>query len=171
MVFKMCSLLARQRATTVRITCSKRMCSGSEADSYLRFVDSCITQLKASGPPRTCNEEEERISANSQHAHPHDSRCGSRVGSLAGSLSLTHTLTLSLSLVLSLHSIHVSPTYTRPLPPPRSESEGSIQIHRSNARQETYHQSAERGQTVFFSYLIVYHTSPDSGERKNKSRI
>jgi len=32
---------------------------GSEAGSYLRLVDSCITQLKAQGPSRTCNESKE----------------------------------------------------------------------------------------------------------------
>jgi len=32
------------------------MCSGTEAGSYL---DSCITQLKAQGPSRTCNESKE----------------------------------------------------------------------------------------------------------------
>jgi len=39
------------------------MCSGSEAGSYLRPIDSCITQLKAQAPSRTCNEskEEEEI--------------------------------------------------------------------------------------------------------------
>ena len=38
------------------------MCSGSEAGSYLRLIDSCITHLKAQGTSRTCNEskEEER---------------------------------------------------------------------------------------------------------------
>ena len=35
------------------------MCSGSEAGSYLRLLDSCITQLKAQGPSRTCNESKE----------------------------------------------------------------------------------------------------------------
>jgi len=35
------------------------MCSGSEAGSYLRRIDSCITQLKAQGPSRTCNESKE----------------------------------------------------------------------------------------------------------------
>ena len=35
------------------------MCSGSEAGSYLRLIDSCITQLKAQGPSRTCNESKE----------------------------------------------------------------------------------------------------------------
>ena len=35
------------------------MCSGSEAGSYLRLRDSCITQLKAQGPFRTCNESKE----------------------------------------------------------------------------------------------------------------
>jgi len=27
-----------------------------EAGSYLRLIDSCITQLQAQGPSRTCNE-------------------------------------------------------------------------------------------------------------------
>ena len=39
------------------------MCSGTEAGSYLRLIDSCITQLKAQGSSRTCNEckeEEEK---------------------------------------------------------------------------------------------------------------
>ena len=36
-----------------------KMCSGSEAGSYLRLIDSCITQLKAQGPSRTCNESKE----------------------------------------------------------------------------------------------------------------
>ena len=42
------------------------ICSGSEAGSYLSLIDSCITQLKAQGPSRTCNErkeeEEEEVS-------------------------------------------------------------------------------------------------------------
>ena len=35
------------------------MCSGSEAGSYLRLLDSFISQLKAQGPSRTCNESKE----------------------------------------------------------------------------------------------------------------
>ena len=35
------------------------MCSGSQAGSYLRLIDFCITQLKAQGPSRTCNESKE----------------------------------------------------------------------------------------------------------------
>jgi len=35
------------------------MCSGSEAGSYLRPIDSCITQIKAQGPSSTCNESKE----------------------------------------------------------------------------------------------------------------
>jgi len=35
------------------------MCSGSEAGSYLRLTDSCITQLQVQGPSRTCNESQE----------------------------------------------------------------------------------------------------------------
>ena len=33
--------------------------AGTEAGSYLRLIDSCITQLKAQGPSRTCTEREE----------------------------------------------------------------------------------------------------------------
>jgi len=35
------------------------MCCGTEAGSYLRLIDSCITHLKAQGPSRTCNESKE----------------------------------------------------------------------------------------------------------------
>ena len=39
------------------------MCNGSEAGSYLRFIDSRISLLKAQGLSRICNEskEEERV--------------------------------------------------------------------------------------------------------------
>ena len=30
-----------------------------EAGSYLRRIDSCITQLKGQGPSRTCDESQE----------------------------------------------------------------------------------------------------------------
>jgi len=33
--------------------------TSSEEGSYLRLIDSCITQLKAQGPSRTCNESKE----------------------------------------------------------------------------------------------------------------
>jgi len=36
--------------------------SPSEAGSYLRLIDSCIAQLKAQGPSRTCNESKEDVS-------------------------------------------------------------------------------------------------------------
>jgi len=35
------------------------MCCGTEAGSYLRLIDSCITQRKAQRPSRTCNESKE----------------------------------------------------------------------------------------------------------------
>jgi len=44
--------------------CQGSGCSGSETVAYLRLIDSCITQIKAQGPSRTCNEskeEEEKI--------------------------------------------------------------------------------------------------------------
>jgi len=39
------------------------MCSGSEAGSYLRLIDSCITQLIAQRLSRTCNESKQEESA------------------------------------------------------------------------------------------------------------
>jgi len=33
--------------------------SGTRAAGYLRLIDSCITQLKAQGPSRTCDESKE----------------------------------------------------------------------------------------------------------------
>jgi len=35
------------------------MWCGTEAGSYLMLIDSCIIQLKAQGPSRTCNESKE----------------------------------------------------------------------------------------------------------------
>jgi len=35
------------------------MCCGTEVGSYLRLIGSCVTQLKAQGPCRTCNESKE----------------------------------------------------------------------------------------------------------------
>ena len=49
------------------------MCSGSEAGSCLRFIYSYITQLKAQGPSRTCNEsqeEEKSLTVHAPLAHP-----------------------------------------------------------------------------------------------------
>ena len=37
------------------------MCCGNEAGSYVRLIDSCITQLKAQGPSATCNESKKTI--------------------------------------------------------------------------------------------------------------
>ena len=54
------SIPARQegiRASQLRDIC------GSEAGSYLRLIDSCITQLKAQGPSRTYNESKEEEEA------------------------------------------------------------------------------------------------------------
>jgi len=36
----------------------------TEAGSYLRLIDFCITQLKAQGPSRTCNESKEEEEKN-----------------------------------------------------------------------------------------------------------
>ena len=47
------------------------MCSGSETVAYLRLIDSCITQLKAQGPSRTCNESKEEEEAGTNRAEAH----------------------------------------------------------------------------------------------------
>jgi len=39
--------------------CAPACSCGTEAGSYLRLIDSCVTQLKAQGPSRTCNESKE----------------------------------------------------------------------------------------------------------------
>ena len=51
---------AELRATAAS---ARGMCCGTEAGSYLRLIDSCITQLKAQGPSRTCNESTEEEEA------------------------------------------------------------------------------------------------------------
>ena len=35
------------------------MCCRKEVGSYLRLINSCITQLQAQGPSRTCNKSKE----------------------------------------------------------------------------------------------------------------
>ena len=42
-----------------------KCCLLAEAGSYLRLIDSCITQFKAQGPSRTCNESKEAASLGS----------------------------------------------------------------------------------------------------------
>jgi len=46
------------RSTSLTRNCPP-VVGGWEAGSYLRLIDSCITQLKAQGPSRTCNESKE----------------------------------------------------------------------------------------------------------------
>jgi len=46
------------------------MCCGTEAGSYLRLIVSCITQLKAQGPSRTCNESNEEEESQLTHRVP-----------------------------------------------------------------------------------------------------
>ena len=49
----------------------------NEAGSYVRLIDSCITQLKAQGNSRTCNEskeEEEEEDLFDEHHYTYESR-------------------------------------------------------------------------------------------------
>ena len=51
----------------------------TEAVSYLRLTDSCITQLKAQGPARTCNESQKNAEASAPGFEIRDSGFGVRV--------------------------------------------------------------------------------------------
>ena len=77
-----------------------------QAGSYLRFTDSCITQLKAQAS-RTCNEsKEEEEFTRERESHGkliYQTGCGL---SLSRSVTLTHSLTLSLPVSLSLSLTH-----------------------------------------------------------------
>ena len=49
-----------------------------EEGSYLRLIDSCISQLKAQGPSRTCNEskeEEEEVKVGGRMRCPRRTPC------------------------------------------------------------------------------------------------
>ena len=47
------------------------MCGGSEAGSYVRLIDSCITQLKAQGISRTCNESKDEEDGEEEEEEDH----------------------------------------------------------------------------------------------------
>ena len=55
---RFCSASSNTRACTENNHFTE-MCCGTEAGSYLRLIDSCITQLKAQGPSKTCDESKE----------------------------------------------------------------------------------------------------------------
>jgi len=42
------------------VSSPQQITSPAAEDSYLRLIDSCITQLKAQGPSRTCNGSKEK---------------------------------------------------------------------------------------------------------------
>ena len=55
----------------------------TEAGSYLRLIDSCITQLKSPGPSRTCNESNEEEEKHSGAVAPTSFRGGLILHSVA----------------------------------------------------------------------------------------
>ena len=85
--------------------------------SYLRLIDSCITQLKAHGPSRTCNEskdeEEEEADLDSLDVSevPPPTLSHRCLHTLSLTLSLTHTLSLSLSHTCSICRAKVPPPH------------------------------------------------------------
>jgi len=54
---------AAWRHTCIAASAFSSCSSYVEAGSYLRLIDFCITQLKAQGPARTCNESKEEEEA------------------------------------------------------------------------------------------------------------
>jgi len=59
-------LVHPSRVSVGNHTTLSEMCSGSEAGSYLMLIDSCITQLKAQGPSRACNESKRAFSVDDE---------------------------------------------------------------------------------------------------------
>jgi len=51
--------LSRRTVTNPVLVPGKRRINQARFRAYLRLIDSCITQLKAQGPSRTCNESKE----------------------------------------------------------------------------------------------------------------
>ena len=54
-----CKVTGMKGCPLCKVTGVKRRRFAPTAGSYLRLIDSCITQLKAQGHPRTCNESKE----------------------------------------------------------------------------------------------------------------
>jgi len=86
--------------------------SGSEAGSYLRCIDSCITQLKAQGPSRTCNESKEEVQLN-QKRGPRSH--GAHRGQRRMLLSLSFSLSFSQSIRGAREDAPVPPRIGAPL--------------------------------------------------------
>ena len=85
------------------------MCCRTEAGSYLRLIDSCITQLKAQGPSRNCNESKEEEGMLQARAGPSERtsasacervECEGGRRSLAGSFVCDGTDSFALYLLL-----------------------------------------------------------------------
>jgi len=75
------------------------MCCGTEAGSYLRLIDSCITLLKAQGTSRTRNESKEE-----ERERGRDGKGGSLCWSSDSSISLGTLAAAGLSPLSPTHS-------------------------------------------------------------------
>jgi len=75
--------------------------------SYLRLIDSCITQLKAQGPSRTCNESKEE---------------GDTTPMLSPHSSASRTLNTSQSANLQPSTLKPQPSTLNPQPEPLNPS-------------------------------------------------
>ena len=62
-------VIKRIRPTKTLLHHSTEILCGTEAGSYLRLIDSCIAQLKAQGPSRTCNESKEEEESKPMWTH------------------------------------------------------------------------------------------------------
>jgi len=98
------------------------MCSGSEAGSYLRLIDSCITQLKAQGPSRTSNEspEEEEVGCRVQTWYAPRPRTLMCVSTLHPTLYTLHPTPYTLhptpsTLHPTLYTLHPTPYILHPI--------------------------------------------------------
>jgi hypothetical protein len=99
------------RVALRRTTSQKRVVVSGEG-SYLRLIDSCITQLKAQRSSRTCNESKEEEKRKKMGAHREAARVAfdqpSSDSLLLSSLELSDTTIYDLKYEPSSEQSHIS---------------------------------------------------------------
>ena len=126
------------------------MCSGSEAGSYLRLIDSCITQLKAQGPSRTCTASKRRAS---RGIFP-EMCSGSEAGSYLRPIDFVYHSTLGLSVIKKKIPRNTSPWFVP------EDAGAPVQVDHAGSKSSTF------GAVGFFSrlqYLLPNANAANSG--------
>jgi len=87
---------------------------GDAGGSYLRLIDFCITQRKAQGPSRTCNESKEEEEEEEEDSNVERTRCrpviveSSSSSLLLSSLESSDTMSMSLKYEPASAPLHIS---------------------------------------------------------------